>query len=291
MTLARLSGVHKAFGSVQALRGVDLAIGRGEVVALLGPNGAGKTTALRIVFGLRRPDAGTALLFGRPPHEPAARKHCGWTPQETSFPGSLRVHELVEFACAHYPHATACAELLGRFALFDLAHRQAGGLSGGERRRLALALAFAGAPDLVVLDEPTTGLDVESRRLLWTELGRYVERGGTVLLTTHYLEEAERLGTRIVVLVDGAIVATGSVDAIRAAAGLTRITILAPPEPPRRVEGILRCEQHGDRMTLYVRDAGTVVHQLVEAGVTLDALEVTTASLEDAFLQLTSESP
>ncbi len=110
-------------------------------------------------------------------------------------------------------------------------------------------------------------------------------------MTTHYLEEAERLGTRIVVLVDGAIVATGSVDAIRAAAGLTRISILAPPEPPRRVEGILRCEQHGDRMTLYVRDAGTVVHQLVEAGVTLDALEVTTASLEDAFLQLTSEPP
>jgi ABC-2 type transport system ATP-binding protein len=207
---AALRAVTKRFGDTVALDSVDLEIRTGEVVALLGPNGAGKTTALSLLLGLRRPDTGSVTLFGQDPRLVAARAAVGVTPQESGFPPTLRVRELVDLVRAHFPAPVPAGELLERFGLDGIARRQAGGLSGGERRRLSVALAFAGRPRALFLDEPTAGLDVESRRAVWAEVRSYAAAGRTVLLTTHHLEEAEGLASRVVLLARGAVVAEGS---------------------------------------------------------------------------------
>jgi ABC-2 type transport system ATP-binding protein len=209
-------GVAKRLGRVLALAGVDLALRRGEIVALLGPNGAGKTTFVSIVLGLRRPDAGTVRVLGHDPGSRQARLDVAATPQEMSFPPTLRVREIVDFVLAHRPGRGETAEVLSRFRLEDLSARQAGGLSGGQRRRLAVALAFASQPRLAVLDEPTAGLDVETRLWVWDSVRAYAAAGGSVLLTTHHLEEAEELANRIVVLSHGRVVAEGSAEELTA---------------------------------------------------------------------------
>ena len=212
-------GVEKRFGEIAALRGVDLSVGLGETVALLGPNGAGKTTLVGLLLGVRRPSAGTVELFGRDPRQWRNRTVVGITPQETSFPPTLRCREVVSFVRAHYPDGPTTYEVLERFDLLELAGRQTGGLSGGQRRRLAVALAFTGTPRLVVLDEPTTGLDVESRRGVWDAIRAYATAGGTVLFATHNLEEAEALANRIVVVARGIVLADGTPTEIKALAG------------------------------------------------------------------------
>ena len=234
MPIAELNQVEKRYGTTEALKSVDLRVERGELVALLGPNGAGKTTAVNVLLGQRKPDSGTARLFGRNPREPAARTLVGVTPQRTAFPQNLKVREVVDLVQAHYPDTSSGNHLLDRFGLADLERRSAGGLSGGEQRRLALALAFAfaGNPKAVFLDEPTTGVDVEARHNLWTGIRSFVEAGGTVLLTTHYLEEAEDLASRIVVIHHGSIIADGSVSEITASVGLSRVRVRAKNLPP-----------------------------------------------------------
>jgi ABC-2 type transport system ATP-binding protein len=234
-TAAALRRVTKRFGETTALDAVDLEIAAGEVVALLGPNGAGKTTALSILLGLRRPDSGRAELFGCDPRRPSARTAIGVTPQDGGFPLTLRVGEVVDLVRAHFPHPAPRQELLERFGLADIARRQTGGLSGGERRRLSVALAFAGRPQAVFLDEPTTGLDIEARRAAWREVGRFAGEGGTVLLTTHYLEEAEALASRIVLIARGRIVAEGTsveLAARASAAGLEEAFLALTEAPP-----------------------------------------------------------
>jgi ABC-2 type transport system ATP-binding protein len=217
--VAELRAVHKRYGEADALRGLDLQLHPGELVALLGPNGAGKTTAVSILLGQRRPDAGSARLFGQDPTAPAARRAVGVTPQETRFPDNLTVAEVVDLVRVHYPEPATTRELLGRFGLAEVAGRHAGGLSGGQQRRLAAALAFAGRPRAVIMDEPTTGLDVEARHGLWEIVRDFVGQGGAVLLTTHYLEEAQALASRVVMLARGRAVAQGSVGDLIARAG------------------------------------------------------------------------
>ncbi|HKT43935.1 MAG TPA: ATP-binding cassette domain-containing protein [Gaiellaceae bacterium] len=204
-----LHGVTKRYRAEAALGPVDLAVERGEPVALLGPNGAGKTTLVGLVVGLRRPTAGVVRLLGRDPRDWRARARLGTTPQQMDFPPTIHGREIIELARAHAKSPPSLSTLTDAFDLGDVLHRQNGALSGGQRRRLALALAFAGDPDVVVLDEPTTGLDVESRRRAWDAIRAF---NGTVLLTTHSLEEAHALAKRIVVLARGTVVSDGELD-------------------------------------------------------------------------------
>jgi ABC-2 type transport system ATP-binding protein len=283
--VAELRGVHKRYGQVDALQGVDLQLRPGELVALLGPNGAGKTTAVSIVLGQRRPDAGSAWLFGRDPTIPAARRSVGATPQEIGFPDNLKVREVIDLVRAHYPAPASTQEVLARFGLLEVAGRRTGGLSGGQKRRLAVALAFAGSPRAVILDEPTAGLDVDSRRGLWDGIRAFVASGGTVLLTTHYLEEAQALASRVVVISGGQIVAQGTVEDIIARAGLSRVRLRAPSLP--ELPGVARAERTNDHHTLYTADADGLVRALALQGVAFSDLQVERASLEEAFLRLT----
>jgi ABC-2 type transport system ATP-binding protein len=279
-----LEDVHKAYGATVALHDLSLAANRADVLALLGPNGAGKTTALSILLGLRRPDHGRARLLGEDPRLTRARRAVGATPQATGFPGTLRVGELIELVRAHYAAPAPAGELLERFGLAGLERRQAGGLSGGQQRRLALALAFAGDPEVLVLDEPTTGLDVEARGAVWREIRGFAAAGGAVLLTTHYLEEAEALATHVAVIAGGRLIVQGDVAAVRARARLTTIRLAAHDVP--QIDGVVRRASGDGGTTLYAVDGGAVVTELVRLGVPLVGLEVAPASLEEALAEL-----
>ena len=283
--VGRLCGVVKRFGKIEALRGIDLDIHTGEMVALLGPNGAGKTTTLSILLGLRRADKGEAYLFGQDPRLPIVRSQIGVMHKSIGFPPTLTVNEVLDLVSAHYIAPTPKVTLLQQFHLIDLARRQIGGLSGGEKRRLAVALAFVGKPSVVFLDEPTTGLDVASRRSLWQSLKEYVSQGGTVLLTTHYLDEAEALATRVVVINQGRIIADGNVAAIKARVGLKRLRFKANVLPP--LSGLVRTECEDGVYTLYTADADLNVRELIGQGLGFEGLEVNPLSLEEAFLILT----
>jgi ABC-2 type transport system ATP-binding protein len=286
----QLANVRKRFGLVEALAGLSLEIGAGELVALLGPNGAGKSTAISLLLGLRRPDAGSARLFGRDPCDPGGRSAVGMTPQESALPQLLTVREVVELVRAHFRAPFDTADVLDRFGLSALATRKAGGLSGGEKRRLAVALAFVGRPRLVVLDEPTTGLDVEGRRALWRVVGEYVADQATVLFSTHYLDEAEAHATRVVVLNRGRRVADGSVAAITAQVGLTRVAFCLDGELPA-LPGVVRSDGSAGRWTLDCRDSDEVVRALVDRRIAFSRLEIRSAPLEEAVRALTERHP
>jgi ABC-2 type transport system ATP-binding protein len=286
MILARAFSVGRTYRSVNALHDVSLSVAAGELVGLLGPNGAGKTTLLNLLTGVRRPTSGRVELFGGDPTRAENRRRIGVTPQETGLPATLRVGECVDLVAAHFPDPLPRMELLDRFGLADLARRQTGGLSGGQRRRLAVALAFVGRPSLVFLDEPTTGLDVSARHALWEGIRAFHADGGTVLLTSHYLEEIEALAKRVVVLGEGRVLADDTVDAIRARVGVRRVSLRVRELP--LLPGVLH-ESHVDgRTDLLTTDADQLVRDLVAKGVAFNDLEIRPTSLEEAFLTLTA---
>ena len=286
--VAELRGVHKQLGSTRALSDFSLQLHRGEILSLLGPNGAGKTTALNILLGLRHPDAGRVALFGGAPHSRRNLQRIGVTPQDVAFPPTLTVREIVEFAAAHYPAPDPTGTILERFELDLLARKQCGGLSGGERRRLAVALAFTGRPEVVFLDEPTTGLDVEARRTLWQEVRSFADSGGTVLLTTHYLEEADALADRIVVMNHGTVAAEGTVDEVKARAGKARVVLTEAP-PPALLEPSDEVLPASGRFEFLVDDPAVFVRRLVETGASIEGLQVAPVGLEEAFVRLTRD--
>lgn len=288
--------VTRRFGAVTALDDVSLTVEHGELVGLLGPNGAGKTTLLSLVSGLRRPDSGTVRLFGGDPRSAASRIGLGTTPQETGLPATLTVGEVVDLVAGHYPDPMSRAEVLGRFGMADLVKRQTGGLSGGQKRRLAVALALVGRPRLVLLDEPTTGLDVEARHILWQALRDYHADGATVVLTSHYLEEVEALAERVVVVGGGRILADDSLQAVLGLVGLRRVLLTLPassPIDPGTLPGAhtAHAEDHagGWRWTVLAEDADAFVRALVRADAPFTDLELRGASLEEAFLALTEQ--
>lgn len=288
-SVARANNVTRRYGDVVAVDEVSLDVSAGQILGLLGPNGAGKTTLINLFTGLRRPDLGTIELCGGGPRDEAVRKQIGVTPQETALPEAWRVEELADFVAAHFPDPHPRDELLARFKLHDLQRRQVGGLSGGQQRRLAVALAFTGRPRLVFLDEPSTGLDVEARRDLWDGIRTFRSDGGTVLLTSHYLEEIEALAQRVVVVDHGRVIADGSLSEVRGLVRLKRVTLTCRELPD--LAGVNSVEHEGDRTHLLTNDADQLVRSLVASGVEFADLEIQAASLEDAFLALTAAQP
>jgi len=284
--LARAVQATRSYGPVIAVDGVSLEVPAGQLLGLLGPNGAGKTTLLQLLAGLRRPTSGTVELFGGDPRQAWRRRRLGSTPQETGLPPTLRVQEVVDFVAGHFDHPVPTGELLEQFGLTGLDRRQTGGLSGGQKRRLTVAVAFVGRPDLVLLDEPTTGLDVEARHALWDAVRVYHRGGGTVVLTSHYLEEVEALAERVVVIDQGQVRADGTLAEIRSLVPGRRLRLRAPALP--ELAGVDRVNLEGDRYELWTADSDAVVRQLVRNAVRFRDLEVSTASLEEAFLALTS---
>ncbi len=291
--------VTRRFGDVTALDDVSLRVDAGEIVGLLGPNGAGKTTLLSLLSGLRRPDSGTVRLFGGDPRDPASRTWLGTTPQETGLPETLKVREVVDFVAGHYASPMPRAEVLARFGLEELVDRQTGGLSGGQRRRLAVALSLVGRPRLVLLDEPTTGLDVEARHVLWEALRDYHRDGATVIVTSHYLEEIEALAERVVVVGGGRVLADDRIDRVLDLVALRRMTLTLPGDATsgrsalHGLDGVQDVVDAvpavaGTRFTLLAADADAAVRALVAARLPFHALEVRGASLEEAFLALTT---
>jgi ABC-2 type transport system ATP-binding protein len=287
MIVARAVEVSRRYGDVLALDRLSLDVPAGELLGLLGPNGAGKSTLVNLLTGVRRPTSGTVELNGGDPRDPIRRRGLGVTPQETGLPPSLRVAEVVDFVRAHYPAPLRGDELLDRFGLLDLARRQTGGLSGGQKRRLAVALAFVGRPRIVFLDEPSTGLDVEARRALWDGVRHFHAEGGTIVLTSHYLEEVEALARRVVVIGGGRVLADDTVPAVRNMVAIRRVSLTnATPLPA--LPGVVGVERDGSRTHLLTADADLLVRDLVAHDVAFSDLEVRPTSLEEAFLTLTA---
>ena len=286
-----LIDVRKNFGHLEALRGVSLRIERGEVVAILGPNGAGKTTCINLMLGLRRPTAGTARLFGLLPEDRRARSRCGVMLQESGLLGQLRVRELVDLFGSYYPHPMAPARAIAMAGLQDQSRIQAGKLSGGQRQRLYFALAVCGDPDAVFLDEPTVGMDVEARRAFLDVIRQFGKSGKTIVLTTHYLEEADELAERIVVIDRGRVIADASPSEIKSQVAGKRISFNtgAPvPEAFLAGLGIISMERDADRVRILTSSPEQVLWRLHQRGVEINDLEVSGINLEDAFVSLTS---
>jgi len=290
-TLARLNQVTRRFGEVTALDDVTLEISAGRIVGLLGPNGAGKSTLLSLVQGLRKPTSGTVELFGGSPGDHRNRRMLGSTPQETALPPTLRVGEVLDFVAAHFDNPVPREELAEEFGFGDLLRRQTGSLSGGQKRRVSVALAFAARPKLVLLDEPTTGLDVDARRTLWEAVKRQHRAGATVVVTSHYLEEIEALAERVIVIGGGRVLADDDLSSVLAKVGLRMVRLSTDrPDAVGSLPGVVDQRAEGDGShTFFVRDADQVVRELAASGLPFSNLAVRGATLEEAFLTLTAQ--
>jgi ABC-2 type transport system ATP-binding protein len=290
-------GLRKSYGSVQALDGVDLTVFRGEVLALLGPNGAGKTTLTEILEGHRRADGGDARVLGFDPgrRERAFRERIGIVLQQEGLSPVITVREAIELFGAAYPHPRPADEVMDLVGLVERANVRAGTLSGGQRRRLDLALGICGDPELVFLDEPTTGFDPAARRQSWELIERLRSLGKTILLTTHYMDEAQHLADRVVVMSHGRVIAEGTPDTLgRDAAEAALVSFRLPagldaddaplPGDVERHDRTLRF-----RTATPTRDLAPLLSWAAVRGAELEALTVTRPTLEDVYLQLTEE--
>jgi len=275
---------------VEALRGVDLAIRPGEVVAMLGPNGAGKTTSISLMLGLRQPTAGEARLFGLPPTDRRARSRCGVMLQESGTTAVLTVAEIVDLFRAYYPAPLPVERAIAMAGLTEQAGARVGTLSGGQRQRLYFALAICGDPEILFLDEPTVGMDVEARRAFVASIQTLAAAGKTIVFTSHYLREAEELAGRIVVIDRGTVIADASPRELKARVPGKKITVVAGrPLARADLDGLPASVMSldGDRASLLSNEPAAVLRELFRRGVDVVDLEVSGADLEEAFLSLT----
>src|SRR5271165_909472 len=290
--VASLAGVNKNYGPVRALRAVDFEVNAGEVVALLGPNGAGKTTAVKLFLGLMPPNSGKVRVFGGDPTNPENRLRTGAMLQVGRVPETLRVREHIDLFSSYYSKPLPVAEILAASGLEKLSDRKFGELSGGQKQRVLFALSICGDPDLIFLDEPTVGLDVEARRMLWDEIRKMVARGKTVLLTTHYLQEADALADRVAVINQGEIIAQGTPAEIKASTSgkkIRCITSLSVAEL-RRIPGVREVKEDREAVEIQAAEAEPILRELFARDANVSGLEVTSAGLEEAFLALTKDN-
>ncbi len=294
--VARLTGVTKTFGKRVALDHVSLELYAGEVIALLGPNGAGKTTTVRLLLGLTEPTTGIAELFGGDPRSRAARKRVGAMLQVglAAVPEHMHVSEHIELFRSYYDRPLPTAEVIRLAGLEGLEKRRFGKLSGGQQQRLMFALALCGDPDFLFLDEPTVGLDTQARRALWTHVRDFVARGKTVLLTTHYLAEADELANRILLLKAGRVIAEGTPEQIKASQGVRAIRCRTslPLAEVERVAGVASASRIDDDITVILAsEPEQVVLVLMQRDPMLSQLHIADIALEDAIESLTDTTP
>ncbi|MER6047392.1 ABC transporter ATP-binding protein [Streptomyces sp. NPDC001793] len=289
-------GVGKSYGAVRAVADLHLELHPGETVALLGPNGAGKSSTLDLLLGLRTPDTGTVSLFGTTPQRAIQQGKVGAMLQSGGLMEGVKVRELVRLARDLHPRGHSVDQILAGAGITDIADRVVGKLSGGQEQRVRFALATAGANDLIVLDEPTTGMDVSSRQTFWGAMRRQADEGRTVLFATHYLEEADEIADRVIVLHRGRVLADGTSAEIKARAGARRISFdLAGPADRAALETLphlttLTVSNAGSGSTVRIQsqDADATVHALYALGLYPHNLEVSGLGLEQAFIAITT---
>lgn len=291
--LAQLENVYKSYGGKTAVEGLNLTVQPGELMALLGPNGAGKTTTISMLLGLQRPDAGSVRLCGRSPDDIEARRGIGVMLQEAALAKELTLTELLESVAAYYPDPYTTEEVIELSGTRAIAHRTYAKLSGGQKRLAQFALAICGRPKLLFLDEPTTGLDIDAREKLWTTVRGLVARGTAVILTTHYLEEAEALADRVVVIASGRTVASGTVEHIRSFVSCRRVSCSTSIniEQIKSWPEVLGTELDArGRLHLTTSDADAVTRRLLAVDPQVRDLEVHRAGLNEAFREITKET-
>jgi ABC-2 type transport system ATP-binding protein len=274
------------------LSGIDFRVHAGEILALLGPNGAGKTTAVKLLLGLMQTNAGKVRVFGGDPTNPENRMRTGAMLQVGRVPETLRVREHVDLFSSYYQNPMNAEDVLATAGLKNLRDRRFGDLSGGQKQRVLFALAICGDPDLLFLDEPTVGLDVEARRMLWDEIRKLVSRGKTVLLTTHYLQEADALADRVAVINKGEIIAEGTPATIKAQTAGKKIRCVTSLTMAtlRQISGVTEVTEDREAVEIHTSVAEPVVRELLARDATLSGLEITSAGLEEAFLALTQDN-
>ncbi|MCG8465323.1 MAG: ABC transporter ATP-binding protein [Xanthomonadales bacterium] len=299
----QVEAVDLSYGKVEVLKQLQLSIPKGQIIAILGPNGAGKTSLINILLGLTKANTGRAQVLGEAPGSMAAKLRLGVVLQHAELAENLSVAELIQLFRQYYPAPLGLTELLQRAGLTHLKSRRYGKLSGGEKRRVQFALALAGDPELIFLDEPTTGLDIQSRQQLWSQIRQCAEQGRTVVLTTHYLEEADQLAHRIVVMNQGQIIADGAPQAIKSHIELKQVRCTTHlPAQHLLLEKLARdpevaAIQHDIvphegsvryQLRIDTHNAEAVVRALLQTDDQLSDLEVSGAGLEQAFLALTN---
>lgn len=287
--------VHKSFGAFEALKGIDLTIEQGEFFALLGPNGAGKSTLINLLAGLLRPTSGRLSVMGHDVHSAyqQARKALGVVPQELVFDPFFTVREMLRFQAGYFGRGREndawVDEVIESLGLADKAHTNMRRLSGGMKRRALIAQALAHKPPVLVLDEPTAGVDVELRQMLWAFIRRLNREGMTIILTTHYLEEAETLCSRVAMLKQGRIVALDSThNLLNRVPGKQLLLRLEPARLPESLAPLLRSQEQ-DRFTLALNDVAqmeSVLAVLRQEGIKVEDLELLEADLEDVFMEI-----
>jgi ABC-2 type transport system ATP-binding protein len=289
-SVAKLENVSKSFGPVQALANFNFSVRPGQLTALLGPNGAGKTTAIKLLLGLVRPTSGKVSVFGGDPSDVATHTRVGAMLQVGRVPETLRVWEHVDLFSSYYPNPLPLTETLAIAGLEELRNRKFGDLSGGQKQRVLFALAICGNPDLLFLDEPTVGLDVEARHLLWAEIRNLLRRNKTVVLTTHYLEEADALADRVAVISQGSIIAEGTPAEIKARTGGKKIRCVTQLSSSvlERLPGVVEVREDRGAMVIQASNAESVLRGLLSLDLEVSGIEVSSAGLEEAFLALTS---
>jgi ABC-2 type transport system ATP-binding protein len=289
-----LSGLAKSFGPIEAVRGIDLEIEPGEVVALLGPNGAGKSTTLDLLLGLGEPDRGSISIFGRDPHDAIATGTVGAMLQSGGLIRDVTVRELLAMVASLYPTPMEVDDVLERTGIADLGGRRTHKHSGGQAQRVRFAMALVPDPELLVLDEPTVAMDVSSRQAFWRTMRSGAGRDRTVVFATHQLEEADLYADRVILLAHGRVVADGPTTEIKAMdASRTRRGTLpgADEQELLDVPGVSRADVHGQSITLTCVDADAALRALLPRYPELRDLEVRGAGIEDAFLELTADAP
>ncbi len=291
MNIIEARGLTKRYGNVLALDAIDLDVERGEIVGFLGPNGAGKSTAIALMLGLRRPTAGSVRVFGVAPTDGAAKSRTGVMLQESGVPETLRVGEMLRLFQSYYPWTLPTDEILTRAGLQSKRNDLIGNLSGGQKQRLYFALAIAGDPDLLFLDEPTVGMDVESRLQFWKHLREFVAAGKTILFSTHYLEEADALANRIVVINKGTIVAQGTPAEIKGLGADTRIVMRTnmPLDVAQGYAGVRDVQVEQGMLTITTATPEAFLRRFFQEDWQVEDLRVERVDLESAFLQLTEE--